>query len=160
MAIKKTTKLRAKATRASKPKIVNKVVHQYEDNPFLKLSTISKKEKQLTKAKAFNDKIVNTNSTVSKSALRRRKRKAKQALKPKMEELFESLPTLDDKVEEKEFVEQTTISNQPNALKRSGQRIIQKQEHENFNNILKNQQFRSSPFATLRQSIQQNMNQQ
>lgn len=131
----------------------------YEQNPFLKLLTVSKKEKQQTKAKTFNDRIVNTGLAVSKSALRRRKRKAREALKPKMDDLWESLPDNND-TETGKYVEPQVKhqpQNQPNPKKRTGQQAIFKQEHKQFGQTLQNPQFRTSPFATLRDAISHNL---
>lgn len=125
------------------------------ENPFLKLLTISKKEKQLTKSKTFNEKIINTGLTISKSSLRRRKRKLKESLKPKMSDILDSLPTVET---EPKFVETVAHSNEPNFRNKTGQQVIFKQEHQNFNRILQDRQFRTSPFATLKEAIKNNMN--
>ena len=58
----------------------------------------TKKEKQKTKSSDFNEKILskvsfNLSGGISKSSTRRRKRKAKENLKPKMDDLLLSLPT-------------------------------------------------------------------
>lgn len=168
--------MRAKSARAQrtnnvKSPIINKIEEpnkNYEQNPFLKLLTISKKEKQMSRARSFNDRIVNTSLNISKSALRRRKRKARESLKPKMDDLLASLPGDDSESNHndsssqnngsKEYIEATVkAQNKPNVKKKSGQQIIFKQEHQHFNEVLQNNQFRSSPFATLRSAISQNM---
>lgn len=72
-----------------------------------------------------------------------------------MEELLDTLPEVQPS---SEFIEaKPSIRNQPNFTKKSGQKVVFKQEHTNFNKILANQQFRASPFATLKQTIQNNM---
>ncbi|EGV64657.1 hypothetical protein CANTEDRAFT_120456 [Yamadazyma tenuis ATCC 10573] len=162
MGTKRTrTALRAKSTRAAtksvNPKIIESIEsNPYDENPFLKLSSITKKEKQHQKTKSFTQRLATTSSSVSKSALRRRKRKVKEALKPKMEELFETLPEVTRDQQTGFVPSDTPHANEPNARKKTGHQVIFKREHENFNHILQNKQFRTSPFATLKQSIQEN----
>lgn len=146
---------------------------EYHENPFLKLLKISKKEKQHNKSVNFTnsltDKVTfNTSNGVSKSSLRRRKRKDKDVLKPKMDELLTSLPdfkttTIKTSIvtpKAKEFVKSTKENlNKPNANKTTGHNIILKQEYKNFSNVLKNPEFKKSPFSALKAAIQQNLNQ-
>lgn len=173
--ITKKTSLRNKSSK----KLSNKISEfkettdaEYHENPFLKLLKISKKEKQHNKSVNFTnslaDKVTfNTSNGVSKSALRRRKRKEKDVLKPKMDELLTSLPdfqtTIQTKIQTpqpKEFVKSTkTNLNKPNAHKTTGHNIILKQENKNFSNVLKNPEFKQSPFSALKAAIQQNLNQ-
>lgn len=98
---------------------------------------------------------------ISKSASRRRKRKEKEQLKPKLQELLESLPTNTtattetekSKVPEKYVAATKTVQNQPNAAKRTGHHKILQQEHQTFNAVLQNPQFRQSPFEALKAAI-------
>lgn len=112
---------------------------------------------------------------ISKSALRRRKRKAREELKPKMDDLLSSLPTsntknsmnaVSSKTDEKSetaqdsshtYLEARTPRNLPNATKQSGYIKIMATEHKRFNSILQNHQFRSSPFSSLREAISLNL---
>lgn len=138
-------------------------------NPLLKLAQISKKDKQIAKTRTFNEKLLgkvtfNTSNKLSKSVIRRKKRKEREQLKPQMDELLTSLP-MDEFVDiepqnaEPEYIEaERKNTNAPNANKQSGRRFILKQEHENFNQVLSSTQFRSSPFAALKDAIKHNMN--
>ena len=157
MAKKKKQTLISKAAIATqKPKILKKVepTPQFEENPFLKLLTVTKKDKQLNKSKTFNDRIgLNPSDQISKSALRRRKRKAKESLKPKMEDLLDMLPETGDNNDDKYVSVKPVHVNEPNVLNRRGHAVVFKQENHHFNSILKDQQFRASPFSTLRQVI-------
>lgn len=132
----------------------------YHENPFLKLLTMSKKDKQHEKSTTFHNLIALSNlSGISKSALRRRKRKAREQLKPQMNDLLSTIaaevPRNDD---EPKFIAPTKgHDNAPNAVKRSGRKAIMHQEHEKFNHVLQNPSFKSSPFAALRETIANNM---
>lgn len=148
---------------------------EYHENPMLKLLKITKKDKQLNKRNEFTNKLqskvtFNLGPGVSKSTLRRQKRKAKQDLKPKLDDLWSSLPStttkLVDSIDEeqkgevkpKEFIKGSQkVANLPNANKKTGHAKILVNEHKNFNNVLNNKQFRASPFALLKQSISQNL---
>ncbi|EGW33122.1 uncharacterized protein SPAPADRAFT_60434 [Spathaspora passalidarum NRRL Y-27907] len=143
----------------------------------LKLAKTSKKEKQQTKSNNFTAKLMNkvtfnTSNNLSKSALRRKKRREKEQLKPKMDELFSSLPETSTNTDitnntttkivtassGEGFIKSSKSNlNKPNPSKSSGFKQILKDEHKNFNNVLKNPQFRTSPFDALRNAIQQNM---
>lgn len=135
----------------------------YHENPFLKLLKVSKKDKQQEKSDIFVKKIEvsgNTTGGISKSALRRRKRKSKEELKPKMNELLTSLDvdTSTTKIVERKFVESSKVNkNLPNAAKRTGHLKILSQENKNFNQVLQNPQFRTSPFDALKQAISNNL---
>lgn len=151
----------------------------YHENPLLKLAKTTKKEKQQTKSANFTNKLLNKvtfniSSGISKSSNRRRKRKEKEQLKPKMDDLLSSLQetittttTTDDSNKNnkttnvftsKEYIKSSKGNlNKPNPIKSTGYMTIMKQEHENFNNVLKSSEFRASPFDALRNAIQQNM---
>lgn len=126
---------------------------------------MSKKDKQQEKSNTFAQKIevnLNTSGGISKSALRRRKRKAKEELKPKMNELLMSLDEPTNKnvkiVEKAEFIESSKAKkNLPNAAKRTGHSKILSQENKNFNSVLQNPGFRASPFNALKEAIAQNL---
>jgi ribosome biogenesis protein SLX9 len=133
----------------------------------------TKRDKLLSKRDNFLTKIQTSNtSNVSKSTLRRIKRKAKEQLKPKMEDL---LTALDEAVEQTEgnteistkksniniVPTQKFISknpkNLPNAKNKSGVKCIEKQERERFGSVLKDSKFKQSPFAALRENISQRL---
>lgn len=135
---------------------------QYHDNPMLKLAKQTKKEKREIKSQSFNEKlskkvVFNTSSSISKSSRRRQNRKQKEQLTPKMLDLLTNLPSTNivpTKKTTSTFVEPTVKnSNKPNAAKISGHKKILEIENINFQNVLKNDSFRSSPFDTLRAAI-------
>ncbi|KAI5958223.1 SLX9 [Candida theae] len=180
--IKKKSSLRDKSQRKSQ--LANKITEfkesqhtnepGYHENPLLKLAKTTKKQKQQEKSDQFINKLANkvtfnTGAGISKSSLRRRKRKEKEQLKPKMDELLLSLPTGDDaeskstkliKSSPTEFVDSKKTkkkSNAPNPTKTTGLKKIMIEEHKNFGNVLKNPEFRKSPFDALKSAIKQNM---
>ena len=100
MVAKKRNQLRNKAaSRLSKPEEFDstEVVSLLPPDPkaFLHQPRESKKEKVLNKSQSFVSKIKDqaslNNSGISKSSLRRRKRKLRDDLKPKMQDLLTSL---------------------------------------------------------------------
>ena len=138
----------------------------------LKIARTTKKQKQQEKSDKFINKLVNkvtfnTSGSISKSSLRRQKRKEKEQLKPKMDELLLSLPVGEDitpkltklvKTSTNEFVDlKKSNSNRPNPTKTTGHKKIMIEEHKNFGNVLKNPEFRKSPFDALKNAIKQNM---
>lgn len=138
------------------------------DNPFLKLLTVAKKDKQASRSSNFTQRVItkaaDNGMGISKSALRRRKRKAREQLKPKMDDLLASLsePTTtivdSDAVkahatDDHSYISQNKNKNQPNITKQSGHRIIMNDERKNFTSLLRDSQFRSSPFAALKDAI-------
>lgn len=116
-----------------------------------------------------------TAGLISKSALRRRKRRAREELKPKMDDLLSNLPTsnapddahtVSSNTDEKDkstqesshtYLEAKSPRNLPNATKQSGYSRIMATEHKHFNSVLQNHQFKSSPFSALRDAISQNL---
>ncbi|ODV80663.1 ribosome biogenesis protein SLX9 [Suhomyces tanzawaensis NRRL Y-17324] len=181
--IKKKSTLRNKSAKRSN--LSNKISEfrqetggeEFHENPLLKLSKITKKEKQQNKSASFalsvlNKTTFNTSNNISKSSLRRRKRKEKEQLKPNMQELLTSLPgakdgddlfssnttTIKSAKSSEGFVKSSKLNkNLPNATKKSGHQQILREEHKNFSNVLKNPAFRQSPFDALKSAIQQNM---
>lgn len=176
-ALKKKIGLRAKASKA--PSLAAKIAAhktelaaqpEYHENPLLKLLKSTKKEKQQSKTKAFNEKLLqkvtfNLSGNVSKSARRRRARKEKEQLKPKMDDLLTSLPQ-----ETVNIVSSTNISNgkfvkdkekandhKPKASKQKGHQKLMQTEKTRFSQVLNNQEFKKSPFAALRQAIGNNL---
>ena len=139
----------------------------------LKLAKATKKQKQQEKSDQFINKLANKvtfniNGGISKSSLRRRKRKEKEQLKPKMQDLLLSLPAGEDleskltkvsKASTNEYVDvkKKNNHNAPNPTKITGHKKIMIEEHKNFGNVLKNPEFRKSPFDALKSAIKQNM---
>lgn len=143
-------------------------VPEYHENPLLKLLKSTKKEKQAAKTSLFNERLMskatfNLGSGVSKSALRRRKRKEREQLKPKMDDLLLSLPETVNivdtkKAREVKYVRDTSVPvNQPNPQKHTGHTKLLEAENKRFNQVLANREFKKSPFALLQQTISQNM---
>lgn len=175
--IKKKSSLRDKASKKSQLAKVNEFKQElaqteptttqldpnYHENPFLKLAKSTKKEKQQIKSDNFVNKLVLGETRISKSALRRRKRKAKEQLKPKLDDLLLNLPDEDDnndkigstkKEDTKLFINKVKRENKPNPTKASGIKQILKQESVMFKTALQN---RDSNFASLKSMIQQNL---
>lgn len=129
----------------------------------------TKKEKQTAKSNQFSEKVLskvtfNLSGGVSKSALRRRKRKEKEQLKPKLDDLLLSLPETVNvvaplgKTKEVKYVKDTSKeANQPNPQKHTGHTKLLEAENKRFNQVLTNSEFKKSPFALLQQTISQNM---
>jgi ribosome biogenesis protein SLX9 len=127
---------------------------EHHENPFLKLSKVLKKDKQQERSQTFTRKV-GAASAVSKSALRRRKRRARDELKPQMAEL---LTTLEETPAVSGYVDTAKPANrnQPNAAKHTGHRRILEQEGKNFSAVLQSPQFRATPFAALKAAIAKN----
>lgn len=155
-----------------KSQLSNKIAElkeeEHHENPLLKLLQITKKEKQLNKSKDFNTKLqqkvtFNISGGISKSSARRQKRKAKQELKPKMDDLLLALEstttTTTTTSTTPEYVKPSKKQlNLPNANKQSGHAKIMKNEYKNFNKLLLDNSFRASPFAALKDTIRHNLN--
>ncbi|AMD18813.1 HBL089Wp [Eremothecium sinecaudum] len=99
MVAKKRTKLRSKVAKLStseKPLGIECDEKEFPEDPkaFLHQYRESKKEKSVAKSQSFLNRIreqATGNVGISKSSLRRRKKKLKNDLKPKMEDLLTSL---------------------------------------------------------------------
>lgn len=147
-------------------------LHEYKE---------SKREKQEVRSKEFLNRLATKEganlSGISKSSIRRRKRKQKAELLPKMQDLLASLEDtkedqddlednqisqkysnvniIDKKTGKRAFVENITKNrkNLPNPRNKKGAKQIEKVETLLFNNTLKNPNFQKNPFATLKESI-------
>lgn len=103
----------------------------------------------------------NLSGGISKSATRRRKRKTKENLKPKMDDLLLSLPTetlnLVNVKEASGFIAaKKKDTNKPNPQKQGGHAKLLQMENRHFNQVLADKQFKASPFDALKQAIQHN----
>lgn len=170
--MKKRVTARAKVAKAAGKAAMSSQIEELQsgerehENPFLKLLTVSKKEKQETRSAVFTAKVArgaNMSGGVSKSALRRRKRKSKSELAPKMTELLDSLEQEPETIQNTVNVtyiksKRQAGANAPNAAKKTGHKKILQEEHRNFQQVLNNPQFRASPFNALKAAIQGNMN--
>lgn len=137
------------------------------ENPLLRLLKETKKEKSREKSKDFTERLMkkttfNLSLGVSKSALRRQKRKEREQLKPRMEDMLSSLPM--DELEaasergKAQFVEKKPKRiNEPNPQKQGGHAKLLDTENTRFNRILRDEQFKETPFATLKQAIARNL---
>lgn len=97
MVAKKRTQLRSKAAKVNKVGSENGGNDEFElppdPNAFLNVQRETKKDKLLQKSQNFKSKILEQgkNGGISKSSIRRRKRKLRDELKPKMNDLLQSL---------------------------------------------------------------------
>ena len=122
------------------------------------------------KSDKFVNKLIDDSIKISKSSLRRRKRKAREQLKPKLDDLLTNLPLTTnnnsiqqqinqsregEKIDNSIFINKKINKNHiPNPTKASGIKQIMKQESIIFQNALK---IRDSNFSSLKNMIQQNL---
>lgn len=143
---------------------------EFHENPLLKLLKTTKKEKQQTKTKAFNERLLNKvtfnlSGNISKSSRRRRARREKEQLKPKMDDLLSSLPVETINIVKghikkgDKYVKETEkpLNSELNPRKKTGHQKLMQAEKTRFNQVLRNQAFKQSPFDALKQAIGQNM---
>ncbi|GAV53458.1 hypothetical protein ZYGR_0AI07420 [Zygosaccharomyces rouxii] len=137
-------------------------LHQYKE---------SKRDKNLSRQQMFLNQIKHKNDTdpnfagISKSAIRRRKRKMRDDLKPKMGELLTSLGQEDDLKEqlEENFKEEDVVEpepqpqrkrkNEPNIRNQKGAKALSVQESERMKQVLSNSSFQQNTFGALRDVI-------
>jgi ribosome biogenesis protein SLX9 len=154
----KRTQLRTKVARAT-TKSLKQTGEDLPEDPqaFLHAYKETKKEKLQSKRQNLLTKLT-SDSAISKSSLRRRKRKEKQELKPKMEELLttleESIGDTINVVDSAQFLEKKHAhAHAPNTRTKKGLQKVESQERQRFGLILKDQTFQKSPFEALRESI-------
>ncbi|KAH3679161.1 hypothetical protein WICMUC_001172 [Wickerhamomyces mucosus] len=188
----KRTNLRSKIAAKSqsnvnKSSIPTESVLTPDPKAFLHEYKETKKDKLLEKKNDFLNRLRKSNdeSNISKSSLRRRKRKQRDALLPKMQDLLTTLEdevqnndenlnnekTIadDDKikapkthksiniVDSKKYVDHQDkgfLKNLPSSRTKKGSKIIEIQEKKQFGEVLKNSQFKQSPFDALKNAIQ------
>ncbi|CUS22022.1 LAQU0S04e06392g1_1 [Lachancea quebecensis] len=190
MVAKKRSQLRAKAAlRLGRPKDDENPEPTNIDLPedpkaFLHLPRESKKDKMMSKSQSFLSKLhenTSVSGAISKSAIRRRKRKLRDQLKPKMEDLLVSLEkdgvteALEVKGDEgetraRDSAERKTTritrspptpntgsvvmrKNQPNIRNQRGAKQLAHKESDRFQSVLQNKQFQQDPFAALKEVI-------
>lgn len=170
MAVKKRTTLRAKSLKkanvagvsevAKKEQLLNKLAEKSERKEetvkhTLKSNSLIKKE--LRDPNEFG---------ISKSAIRRRKRKLRDQLRPKLTEdlldaLTESTNTtikVNEQGQEELIIEEKVrLDHTPNPLNKRGEMALFKIEKEEFKNVLKSKELRSGGLAALRNSILSNI---
>lgn len=185
MVPKKRTRIRDKVAKHSKlpnDDIPTPLIDLPPDpNAFLHTSKETKKEKLLNKSISFLNKIKRDNcSSISKSSLRRRKRNARDELKPKMQDLLVSLehdgiltnPTVkENNIQETQHSITRIVENpkklssvgsnifpikknEPNIRNQKGAKVLVSKEAIRFNHILTNKSFQQNPFAALREVIE------
>lgn len=193
MVAKRRTTLRNKAAAAAAVARNDEELEEQEldfsSRSFLHQPRESKKEKQLNKHQIFLNRVMEKSSGrddlagISKSAVRRRKRKLRDELKPKMGDLLTSLREEDDlrqhvledatnprdsnPVAKKSVVrvlskeERGTSElghvhirkNEPNIRNQKGARALSIRETLRMNDILHNSSFQQNPFGALREAI-------
>lgn len=176
MVAKKRNTLRQKAAAASTSKKSQEPQNDLEidigEDPkaFLHQHKESKKEKNLSRQQTFLEQIRQRNDLdpnfagISKSAIRRRKRKTRDDLKPKMGELLTSLgqeEDLKEQLEEKPEEREVTVveepqkkrKNEPNIKNQKGAKALSIQESERMKQVLSNSSFRQNTFGALRDVI-------
>lgn len=153
MAVKKRTTLRSKSSKRVGPNVASL------DNEKQKKETLLNKiaEKEVVthtiKTKAHNDVPSDPNQAgISKSAIRRRKRKLRDQLRPKLTDdlldaLTESTNTVinkgEDGIEEVIISEKVKLDHTPNPQTKRGQMALFKLENEQFKEVLRNKQLRT-----------------
>ncbi|GMM33762.1 Slx9 protein [Saccharomycopsis crataegensis] len=121
-----------------------------------------------------NDPNYKNFTNVSKSSIRRRKRKLRDALKPKMDDMLDTLNEIGGHDKTSTIATTTSITGPgkntkyeyletknkhiPNPHKSKGKAFVETAERKNFNGTLANGSFRNSPFATLKDRIANNLN--
>lgn len=178
MAVKKRTTLRAKSSKrvgtvptASAIGVTkNDNINQKKDKLLDKLAAKSIKTTTTTiqsKTAINNSELRDPNQPgISKSAIRRRKRKLRDQLTPKLtDDLLDALTestntTINKKVDGTEEIvieEKVKLNHTPNPLNKRGEMALFKIENENFKQVLKNKELRSGGLAALRNSILTNI---
>ncbi|CCK68568.1 Slx9p KNAG_0B01210 [Huiozyma naganishii CBS 8797] len=187
MVAKKRSTLRGKASARLGHKTVEESVPEVplelpeDPKAFLHQRKETKKDKLLTKQTAFLSQIKNSSANefggISKSAVRRRKRKERDDLKPKMQDLLTSLEQEGDLKEFTENAEGDSTAmevkrqtfrlverdlepgtvkikkNEPNIRNKRGAKILSIKETERFSQVLQNEQFKKNSFSALRDII-------
>lgn len=126
---------------------------------------------------ANNKQILNTTDEnyknfdrISKSAIRRRKKKLRDNLKPKMSDLLDTLNTLDNVGNANRALTQTNDTQRPTYIpskirahipnphkNKNVKSLIENIEKKNFSSVLASQDFKTSPFASLKDKISKNL---
>lgn len=189
MVAKRRTTLRNKAAAAAAAAAApnHEEMEQTEvdmaSRPFLHQPRESKKDKQNTKQQTFLNNILakaggkDEFAGISKSAVRRRKRKMRGELKPKMGDLLTSLGQEEDlkdhvgmEVGNAEAQRKVTKvvpadshepaqaaagrkKNEPNIRNQKGAKALSVRETARINSVLTNASFRQNPFGALRDVI-------
>lgn len=159
-----------------------------DQHAFLHQPRETKKEKQMNKQQTFLSRVKENSSSsepsfagISKSAMRRRKRKLRDDLKPKMADLLTSLGKEDDLKQhiannstsegfEDSKIQVTKVlqadhrhvsepgfiqikKNEPNIRNQKGAKALSIKESSRMNSILTNTDFQQNPFGALKDVI-------
>lgn len=179
MAIKKRTTLRSKAKKrgvAGKIQGHSRIAKKGKETKSkealllrLKMQKRAESSEVGTKSKILDPR----QPGISKSAVRRRKRKLKEQLTAKLSDLKSVLDetmeverrqentALEDitagEKEGLEAISRRKLDHRPNPSTVRGSALVEKSESRRFKAILKEQEFKQSPFASLRTSIMNNI---
>lgn len=162
MALKKKTTLRDKAARGrSAPAAAALGLSQAATPvPFLNQLRQSKRDKLAAKSSGFKSKVMGAQG-VSKSTLRRQKRRAREDLAgSKMDELLSALP--DDgegdvagettRVLKPEYIA-AARKNAPSVMNKRGKAKVLQQETQHYRLVLASSSFRKDPFAAVKAAL-------
>ncbi|CAN6670737.1 hypothetical protein TRVA0_043S00826 [Trichomonascus vanleenenianus] len=118
--------------------------------PFLKQQRTTKKEKRDLKTSSFKQRLQDSHG-ISKSSVRRRKRKEKNTLTGgNLENLLATLPEIQEKTGK--FIAVKVPQLDPKKSARNNEKVF-KSEVDQFDKVWKNQEFRANPLAALRRHV-------
>lgn len=172
MAVKKRNTLRAKSLKKNTT-VTNSAEIQKKERIINKLAEKTLKPTETITHNVKSNSVINRpdltdpkQEGISKSAIRRRKRKLRDQLRPKLTEdlldaLTESTNTTinkkSDGTEEMVIEEKIKLNHAPNPLNKRGEMALFKIENEQFKNVLKSKDLRSGGLSALRNSILSNI---
>lgn len=167
MAVGKRTSLRAKAGRRKDIIHTNRnVIKRQAKNKLLERLTIQNNKNQIS-----NPNLDPKQPGISKSAIRRRKRKLREQLAAKLGDLKNVLDETvkvekgEKQADETELLKATDesisrkkLDHRPNPQTKRGLKKVQQEEEQRFSAVLKEKSFQENPFKSLKESILKNMN--
>ncbi|KAH3688711.1 hypothetical protein WICPIJ_000311 [Wickerhamomyces pijperi] len=179
------TKVAAKNTKTQESSSTQNYELPPDPKAWLHQEKATKKEKLEQKRSTFITRLNSSNerSNISKSSLRRLKRKQKEELLPKMQDLLSTLEatesntttTVNDKtpssalnadllasiniVPSSQYISSAPKAkkNLPSSRNKRGVKIIENQERLQFGQVLKDQEFKQKPFTSLKDAIKQRL---
>lgn len=150
--------MRQKAARVRREKDVSDLPQMPAPPPHLQ-SRESKKEKREIKSRSFRSKLEGDSSKISKSSLRRQKRKAKTNLHGGgLGDLLSTLPEVAEEMNKTTtpFIAKPTKPVNPKSSSRSNEKVV-RSEIDRFNKVVTDKSFQAKPFDKLKEFISQNM---
>lgn len=174
MAIKKRTTLRSKSTKKSttplvkqdettKEKVLNKAI---EKN--ITRRPIATTQTTLISNSVIPESLDPNQPGISKSAIKRRKRKLRDQIRPKFtEDMLDALTTStgttieksEDGTQEKITIEsKVKLDHTPNPFNKRGEAALNKIENQRFKQVMKNKELMSGGVGSLKEAILFNMN--